>query len=96
MSIALKSINIKNLLSFGPEGIGPEGKGLHLEPLNIIIGPNGSGKSNLLEAIGLLQAAPRDLPTPLRVGGGIREWLWMSRENEPACPFLKKGKELRL
>ena len=84
MSIALKSINIKNLLSFGPDGIGPEGKGLPLESLNIIIGPNGSGKSNLLEAIGLLQAAPRDLPAPLRVGGGIREWLWMSRENEPA------------
>ncbi len=82
MSIALKSINIKNLLSFGPDGIGPEGKGLPLESLNIIIGPNGSGKSNLLEAIGLLQAAPHDLSAMFQSSGGVREWLWMSRDGE--------------
>lgn len=47
-----------------------------LEPLNVLIGPNGSGKSNLLEALRLLQAAPKDFTIPIREGGGINEWLY--------------------
>jgi len=39
----LKSIHLKNILSFG-ESAAP----LKLEKLNIVIGPNGSGKSNRL------------------------------------------------
>jgi predicted ATPase len=67
----LHSITLKNLLSYGSEGVT-----LDLEPLNVLIGPNASGKSNLIEAISLLAAAPRDLLKPLREGGGTSEWIW--------------------
>lgn len=67
----LRSIQLRNLLSFGPDT--PE---LELKSLNVLIGPNGSGKSNLIDAISLLQAAPRDLWEPIRTGGGVVEWLW--------------------
>lgn len=60
----IKTIRLQNLLSFGPDT--PE---LEMRPLNVLIGPNGSGKSNLIEAIGLLQAAPRDITAPIREGG---------------------------
>ena len=50
-----------------------------MEPLNVLIGPNASGKSNLIEALSLLAAAPRDLQEPIRAGGGIRDWLWKGR-----------------
>ncbi len=71
----LHSIRLTNLLSYGSEGVG-----LDLEPLNVLIGPNGSGKSNLIEAISLLNAAPRDLLKPLRQGGGTAEWIWKGGE----------------
>lgn len=72
----LHSIRLKNLLSYGSEGTA-----LELEPLNVLIGPNASGKSNLIEAISLLAAAPRDLLKPIREGGGVGEWIWKgSRE----------------
>ena len=67
----IKTITLHNLLSFGPDT--PE---LEMRPLNVLIGPNGSGKSNFIEAIGLLQAAPRDLTAPIREGGGIGDWIW--------------------
>ena len=67
----IRRLKISGMLSFGPRGID-----LPLEPLNVLIGPNGSGKSNLLEAIALLQAAPRDLSAPVRRPSGISEWLW--------------------
>ncbi|MEO5378457.1 MAG: AAA family ATPase [Magnetococcus sp. DMHC-6] len=67
----LESLKITHLLSFGPDSME-----ISLQPLNLIIGPNGSGKSNFLEAISLLQSAPRDLNEPIRDAGGIREWLW--------------------
>ena len=70
---AIKSLRIRNLLSFGPDS--PQ---ITLGPLNVLIGPNGSGKSNLIEVIALLQSTPRDLATPIREGGGIVEWLWKS------------------
>jgi predicted ATPase len=47
-----------------------------LGKLNVLIGPNGSGKSNLIEALSVLQATPRDLRRPVREGGGVAEWLW--------------------
>jgi predicted ATPase len=47
----LKSLQIRNLLSFGNDS--PR---IELGDLNILIGPNGSGKSNLIEIIGLLWA----------------------------------------
>jgi predicted ATPase len=64
-------ITLRNLLSFGPET-----PTLPLHDLNVLIGPNGSGKSNLIEAIGLLRAAPSHLASPVRDGGGVRDWLW--------------------
>ncbi len=67
----LHSIRLKNLLSYGSEGVE-----LELEPLNVLIGPNASGKSNLIDAISLLAAAPRNLLIPFRSGGTAEDWLW--------------------
>ena len=64
-------LKVAGLLSFGPAGVD-----LPLEPLNVLIGPNGSGKSNFLEAVALLQSAPRSITEPISRLGGIREWLW--------------------
>ena len=69
------TLRLSGLLSFGPDGID-----LPLKPLNVLIGPNGSGKSNLLEAISLLQAAPRGISEPISRTGGIREWTWKGAE----------------
>ena len=69
------SLKLSGLLSFGPGGID-----LPMEPLNVLIGPNGSGKSNLLEAISLLQAAPRGISEPISRTGGVREWAWKGAE----------------
>src|SRR5690242_5706795 len=66
----LRSITLKNLLSFKDATLDD------VRPLNVLIGPNGSGKSNLIEAIGLLQAAPVDLNRAIVEGGGVREWIW--------------------
>jgi predicted ATPase len=67
----IQRIELNNLLSFGSND-----NGLDLLPLNVLIGPNGSGKSNLIEAIALMRAAPRDYRDVVRRGGGVREWLW--------------------
>jgi predicted ATPase len=74
----LKSIRLKNLLSYGSEG-----ETLELEPLNVLIGSNASGKSNLIDAISVLAAAPRDLFKPFWEGGGTSEWLWKGSEKLP-------------
>ena len=76
----LQSIRLENILSFGPDGAG-----FPLEPLNVLIGANASGKSNLIEALSLLAAAPRDLQAPIRAGGGIREWLWKGVDDSPTA-----------
>ena len=72
----IQTIRLENLLSYGPNT--PE---LELQPLNVIIGPNASGKSNLIDALSLLTAAPRDILKPIRLGGGTREWLWKGSES---------------
>ncbi len=51
----LRSITLRNILSFGPDT-----PPLELRALNVLIGPNGSGKSNLLDAVELLKKAPKD------------------------------------
>ncbi len=76
----LRRIAARNLLSFGPGGVD-----LELPPLTVLVGPNGSGKTNLLEAIGLLRAAPSDLAAPVREGGGVRSWMWMRRPHRAAA-----------
>jgi predicted ATPase len=72
----IKRLKVKNLLSFGPEGID-----LPLGNLNVLIGPNGSGKSNLLELLALLKAATSNLPEPVKEMGGVREWLWKGKDS---------------
>ncbi len=67
----IKELRVSGLLSFGPAGIQ-----LPLHTLNVLIGPNGSGKSNLLEVLALLEAAPTNLPAPVKEMGGVRRWLW--------------------
>ena len=76
----IQTIRLENILSFGPNAFE-----LPLEPLNVFIGPNASGKSNLIEALSILQAAPRDIQTPIREGGGIRDWLWKGAPKTPTA-----------
>lgn len=67
----LRSIELRNILSYGPEGVK-----LELEPLNVLIGANATGKSNLIQALRILPAVPLDFAKPIREGGGIEEWIW--------------------
>ena len=67
----LKALTLEGFLSFG-RGTAE----FLLAPLNVLIGPHGAGKSNLVEALSVLRAAPRDLPRPIRQGGRVRDWLW--------------------
>ena len=76
----IKNIQLANLLSFST----PAAK-IPLGNLNVLIGPNGSGKSNLIEAISLLQAAPKELADPIRKGGGVRDWLWKGTKELPVA-----------
>jgi len=77
--ILLKELHLRNLLSFGPDS-----QKIDLRSLNVLIGPNGSGKSNLLEAISLLRAAPKNLSAPVKESGGVRDWLWKGDPNPTA------------
>ncbi|MBW4468027.1 MAG: AAA family ATPase [Pegethrix bostrychoides GSE-TBD4-15B] len=79
----IHQLQITNFLSYGSPG-----ETINLEPLNVIIGPNASGKSNLLEMLGLLRALPQDLSSPIREGGGIREWLWKG-DQSPTLPVAQ-------
>lgn len=76
----IRRIKQTNLLSFGPAS-----EEIELKRLNVLIGPNGSGKSNLLEGIDLLRSAPRDLPAPIREGGGIHDWIWRGKPEGSAA-----------
>jgi predicted ATPase len=76
----IHEIKLNNFLSFGGSG-----DVIPLGPLNVIIGPNGSGKSNLLESIALLRSTPKQLLTPIREGGGVRDWLWKGGQDTPTA-----------
>ena len=78
----LRSLRLTNLLSYGSKG-----EAIDLEPLNVFIGPNASGKSNLIEAISLLAATPKDFLAPIREGGGAAEWIWKGKR--PALAELE-------
>lgn len=67
----LSSIQLQGFLSFRPTS-----PAIPLTGLNVLIGPNGSGKSNFVEALSVLRAVPKDLPLPIRAGGGVKDWLW--------------------
>lgn len=73
----INTIRLQNFLSFGNT------EETELKRLNVLIGRNASGKSDLIESLGLLQALNRDLPGPIRRGGGIREWLWKGADKTP-------------
>jgi predicted ATPase len=75
----IEQITLTDFLSFGPGS-----HALKLHPLNVLIGPNGSGKSNLVEAFSVLRAVPKDLPLPIRQGGGVDEWIWRAAGHEHA------------
>src|ERR1039458_8140475 len=79
----LRTIKLRNILSFGPDT--PD---FELQSLNVLVGPNGAGKSNLIEAISLLQAAPVNFSEPVRAGGGIAEWLWKGTVDPPQAIHL--------
>jgi predicted ATPase len=76
----IQSIRLRNLLSFGNEGVEIE-----LQPLNVLIGPNASGKSNFVEVLRLMSNLPRDVGKPISDGGGIAEWLWKGGEPNPVA-----------
>ena len=68
MGPTLKSLTLKNILSFGPDT-----PPLELGPLNVFIGPNASGKSNVIDALSILRATPRDVQEAVRKLGGWDE-----------------------
>ena len=70
-AMMIKQLRLDGFLSFAPGS-----EAFELRPLNVLIGPNGSGKSNVIEALGLLADASRDLRRAVSVGGGPVEWLW--------------------
>lgn len=68
---AVRSIALRNLLSFGANGAS-----LELRNLTVLVGPNGSGKSNLLEAIALLRSSATEFTKVFERGGGALEFVW--------------------
>jgi predicted ATPase len=74
----LESIRMKNILSF--KDAKPP-----LDSLSVLIGPNAAGKSNLIDVIGLLQAAPGDLNGAILRGGGAPAWI---RKGENGAPTV--------
>lgn len=79
MRIVVKEISLRNILSFGPQGLN-----IGLSSLNVLIGPNGSGKSNLIEIFALLRSSPADLRAFIRQNGGVSEWIWKGKPQEAA------------
>ena len=77
---SIGTIRLQNILSYGPDT-----PTFDLKPLNVLIGPNASGKSNLIEALSILAAAPKDIQAPLRQGGGVREWIWKGSSHTPTA-----------
>jgi predicted ATPase len=84
----LAEVSLQGFLSYGVERTS-----LALTPLNLLIGPNGSGKSNLVEALSVLRAVPKDLPLPIRAGGGVRDWLWKGDDDaaEAVVEIVTRG-----
>ena len=71
----IQRLRMPGLLSFPPDM-----DFFDLKSLNVLIGPNASGKSNFIEVLELLGALPTDLARGVRLGGGVREWMWKGTE----------------
>jgi predicted ATPase len=78
----IKRLILKKILSFNDSVI-------ELGPLNVLIGPNAVGKSNLVEVIGLLQAAPASIASAILRGGGVRQWLWLGDRAAPPLATIQ-------
>lgn len=78
-NVLISEICLQNFLSFGPDA-----PPIKLGPLSVLVGANGSGKSNLIEAISLLKALPRDVRTVISKGGGVEEWIWKGAPDRAA------------
>ena len=76
----IRRLHLDGFLTFAP-GSEP----FELRPLNVLIGANGAGKSNVIEALGLLAAASRDLGQAIRDRGEWIEWLWNGRPSAVAA-----------
>ncbi|MBF0294074.1 MAG: AAA family ATPase [Magnetococcales bacterium] len=89
----IQSIQVRNLLSFGPDT-----PAMNLRSLNVLIGENGAGKSNLIDVIGILQAAPTNLLIPFKgkASGGIAEWLWKGGHGESDSEPVQASIEVQL
>jgi predicted ATPase len=74
----LRQVKLENLLSFRNTTV-------ELRGLNVLIGANASGKSNLIEAIGLLQAAPVDFSAAIRRLGGVHVVCSLAKESPVAA-----------
>jgi predicted ATPase len=87
----IERLRLKNILSFRDSAV-------KLGRLNVLIGANAVGKSNLIEVIGLLQAAPNGLAGAIQRGGGVRQWLWLGDDLPLAgtieCDFRLNGDRL--
>ena len=83
----INRLELKKVLSFRDSII-------ELGPLNVLIGANAVGKSNLIEVIGLLQAAPASFATAILRGGGVRQWIWLG-DRSPS-PVAEVSCELNL
>ncbi len=79
MQPGIRNLTVQHLLSFGKI------TSIDFRPLNVLIGPNGSGKSNLIEVLGLLQNAPKELATAISNGGLIDDWLWKGATKTPTA-----------
>ncbi len=79
LTVFLRKIQLRNLLSFGPDT-----PLMELMPLNVVIGPNGSGKSNLIDAICLQRASASNIRDFVRTNGGVKEWIWKGDPLRPA------------
>ena len=88
----IQKLQPRGFLSFGPDF-----QGIELRALNLIIGPNGSGKSNLIEAVALMRAAPKDWRDVTRKGGGVGEWIWKGAKDgvaSVAMTFMDDGAKI--
>jgi predicted ATPase len=88
----INRLELKKVLSFRDSTV-------ELGQLNVLIGPNAVGKSNLIEVIGLLQAAPAGFVTAILRSGGARQWIWLGdrdpdRVAEVVCELdLTRGRQ---
>ena len=79
----IRQLTLRNFLSYGDQA-----EAIEFRPLNVLIGPNAVGKSNLVESVGVLRAATKDLTAPFK-DTGIAEWLWKGPGNARATPVAE-------